>query len=72
MADNEAERGAQADDVETVGELAELYLGNIMYALELAAVTLDGDGKSDHAAYYRGIARKLAQARARARGAAEA
>jgi len=51
---------------ETVGALSELYLGNILYALELAALTLDGDGKPDHAAFYRGIARKLAEARRRA------
>jgi hypothetical protein len=51
---------------ESVGELAELYLGNLLYALELAAMSLDKDGKADHAAFYRGIARKLAEARGRA------
>jgi hypothetical protein len=48
---------------ESVGELAALYLGNILYAMELAALSLDADGKSDEAAFYRGIARKLAEAR---------
>ncbi|HEX7024992.1 MAG TPA: hypothetical protein VF187_09260 [Gemmatimonadales bacterium] len=52
---------------ETVGALAELYLGNILYALELAAMTLDEQGKRDDAAFYRGIARKLAEAHGRRR-----
>lgn len=52
-----------ADD--TVGALAELYLGNILYALELAAMALDEQGKRDDAAFYRGIARKLAEAHGR-------
>ena len=48
---------------ESVGELAELYLGNLLYALELAAGGLDAQGRHDDAAFYRGIARKLAEAR---------
>ena len=52
---------------ESVGGLAELYLGNILYALELAAITLEGQGKPDDAAFYRGIARKLAEAHGRRR-----
>ena len=55
---------AEAGD-ETVGAIAELYLGNILYALELAAMSLDGEGKPQDAAFYRGIARKLAEARGR-------
>ena len=54
-------------DEPTVASLAELYLGNILYALELAAVTLDGQGKQDDAAFYRGIARELALAHGRSR-----
>ena len=50
-----------ADD--TVASVAELYLGNILYALELAAMSLESQAKDDDAAYYRGIARKLAEAR---------
>ena len=50
---------------ETVSSLAELYLGNILYALELAATSLEADGKREDAAFYRGIARKLAEARGR-------
>jgi hypothetical protein len=53
---------------ETVAALAQLFLGNILYALELAAVSLETDGKADHAAYYRGIARKLAEAHGRESG----
>ena len=58
-----------ADD--SVATLAELYLGNILYALELAAIALDEQQKPGDAAFYRGIARKLAEAHGRARGAAE-
>jgi hypothetical protein len=50
---------------ETVSDLAALYLGNILYALELAALSLEADGKKDEAAFYRGIGRKLAEARGR-------
>jgi len=48
---------------EGVPELAQLYLGNILYALELAALSLDKEDKAADAAFYRGIARKLANAR---------
>jgi len=50
---------------ETVGSIAELYLGNVLYALELAAIALEEQGKPTDAAFYRGIARKLAEARGR-------
>jgi hypothetical protein len=53
---------------ETVAGLAELYLGNILYALELAAISLETDGKPADAAFYRGIARKLAEARGKEKG----
>ena len=52
---------------ETVGGLAALYLGNILYALEVTAQGLASEGKADHAAFYRGIARKLAEARGKER-----
>ena len=51
------------------GELAVLYLGNILYALELAALSLDAQGKGDEAAFYRGIGRQLAEAHRRTRAA---
>ena len=58
-----------SSDAETVGSLAELYLGNILFALEATAMTLEEQGKRDDAAFYRGIARKLADARGRAKPA---
>ncbi len=53
---------------DTVGSVAELYLGNLLYALELAAMSLEEQGKPEDAAFYRGIARKLAEARGREKG----
>ncbi len=47
---------------ETVGALAELYLGNILYSLERCALALAEEGKSADAAFYRGIGRLLADA----------
>lgn len=54
---------------ETVAALAELYLGNILYAIEVAAMTMEEQGKAEHAAFYRGIARKLAEAHGRSKDA---
>ena len=48
---------------DTVAEIAKLYLGNILYALEPAAVALDEQNKTTDALFYRGIAKKLAEAR---------
>lgn len=53
----------------SVAEVAALYLGNILYAIELAALSLEADGKRDEAAFYRGIGRKLAEARGKEKGA---
>ena len=53
------------DGPDTVAALAELYLGNLLYALELAALSLEENGKTADAAFYRGIARKLAGAHGR-------
>jgi hypothetical protein len=53
------------DENQSVATLAQLYLGNILYALELAALGLDEHHKTADAAFYRGIARKLAEARGR-------
>ena len=50
-----------------MGGIAQLYLGNLLYAIELAAMSLADQGKQEDAAYYRGIARKLAEAHGRAR-----
>jgi hypothetical protein len=51
-----------------VGGVAELYLGNILFALERCAMSLEGEDRLEEAAFYRGIARKLAEARAQDRG----
>ena len=59
-------------DEETVAEVAQLYLGNILYAIELAAMSLDAQAKTEDAAYYRGIARKLAEAHGRDKAASAA
>ena len=61
---------APTPDTENVSEVANLYLGNILYAIELAAISLEEQQKPDDAAFYRGIARKLAQARGRERAGA--
>ena len=53
-----------ADDA-GVAELSQLYLGNILYSLEMTAKALESEGKPGDAAFYRGIARKLAEARGR-------
>lgn len=50
---------------DTPGAVAELYLGNILYALERCAMTLEAESQPEHAAFYRGIARKLAEAKGR-------
>ena len=50
---------------DSVAGVAELYLGNILYALERAALGLEEENKVADAAFYRGIARKLADARGR-------
>ena len=52
-----------SDQSETVAGVAQLYLGNILYALELAALSLEQQNKQADAGFYRGIARKLAEAR---------
>jgi hypothetical protein len=56
---------------ETVGSVAELYLGNVLFALERCALALETEGKPVDAAFYRGIARKLAEARGREKAKSE-
>jgi hypothetical protein len=51
---------ASAD--ETFPDVARLYVGNILYAIELASLSLDEQGRREDAAFYRGLARKLAEA----------
>ncbi len=50
---------------ETVGDVAQLYLGNILYAVERCALALESDEKPIDAAFYRAIGRKLADAHGR-------
>lgn len=57
----------EATPPDTVGSLAQLYLGNILFALERCAISLESDGKREDAAFYRGIARRLAEAHGRTR-----
>ncbi|MEX1185419.1 MAG: hypothetical protein WEA80_02410 [Gemmatimonadaceae bacterium] len=59
----------EPDRPESVAQLAELYLGNILYALEATALWLEEQQRPDDAAFYRGIARRLAAARGKERGA---
>lgn len=53
------------DAGETVGGVSILYLGNILYAIERCAMSLDHEDRPDDAAFYRGIGRKLADAHGR-------
>jgi hypothetical protein len=62
-----ADGPAEAPMPERVGDLAHVYLGNILYALERCALALDQDGQPLEAAFYRGIGRKLADAHGRER-----
>ena len=50
---------------ESVESISALYLGNILYALERCAISLEAEGKHADAAFYRGIGRTLAEARGR-------
>ena len=52
---------------DTVGSLATVYLGNILYALERCSLSLDQEGKQLDAAFYRGIGRKLAESHGRSK-----
>jgi hypothetical protein len=64
-ADEQGTAGHAGD--QSVGSLAELYLGNILYAIELAALSLEEQGQADNAAFYRAIGRKLAEAHGKSR-----
>jgi hypothetical protein len=59
--------GGPDGSVSPVGSVAGLYLGNILYAIERCALALEGEGKPEEAAFYRGIGRLLAEARGRER-----
>lgn len=67
MAEGGAAGQSPPPETGTVAEVAQLYLGNILYAIELAAHGLESQQKPADADFYRGIARKLAEARGRER-----
>ena len=46
---------------ESFPDVARLYIGNILYAIEITALSLDEQGRREDAAWYRGLARKLAE-----------
>lgn len=58
-----------ADQPTTVAGISELYLGNILYALERCALAMAEEGRSSDAAFYRGIGKMLAEAHGRAKQA---
>ncbi|MBA3853742.1 MAG: hypothetical protein C0503_04950 [Gemmatimonas sp.] len=58
-----------ADQPQTVGELSELYLGNILYALERCALAMAEEGRGADAKFYRGIGKLLAEAHGKAKQA---
>lgn len=62
---------AESGQPESVGGIAELYLGNILYALERCALSMAEEGRSADAAFYRGIGRMLAEAHGRAKQGGE-
>ena len=57
----------QQPPTDTVGGVAQLYLGNILYAIERCALALEADEKPLDAAFYRAIGRKLAEAHGRSK-----
>ena len=59
-----------ADQPDTVGGIAELYLGNILYALERCALAMAEEGKGADAKFYRGIGKMLAEAHGKTKRAA--
>jgi hypothetical protein len=51
----------------TVAGLSELYLGNILYALERCALSMAEEGRPSDASFYRGIGKMLAEAHGKAK-----
>ena len=52
----------QGPNPETVGALAAEHLGPILYALEACALQMEEGGRREEAAYFRALARRLAEA----------
>ena len=59
------------DPPQTVGAISELYLGNILYALERCALAMGEEGKGADAQFYRGIGKMLAEAHGKNRKPAQ-
>lgn len=55
------------DQPTTVAGISELYLGNILYALERCALAMAEEGRGSDAAFYRGIGKMLAEAHGKAK-----
>jgi hypothetical protein len=49
-------------DTPEFAAVARLYLGNVLYALEVTALGIEQEGRLEDAAFYRGIARELTEA----------
>lgn len=58
---------SEGERLPTVADLATLYLGNLLYALERCALSLADEDKPEEAAFYRGIGRALAESHGRSR-----
>ena len=56
-----------AEQPTTVAGISELYLGNILYALERCALAMAEEGRSSDATFYRGIGKMLAEAHGKAK-----
>lgn len=52
----------QGPNPRAVGRVAGEHLGPILYALETCALTMEREGRGEEAAYYRALARLLAEA----------
>ncbi|AHG91313.1 hypothetical protein J421_3776 [Gemmatirosa kalamazoonensis] len=69
MTDASASDASAADA--SFPDVARLYVGNILYAIEIAAIALEEQGRREDAAWYRGLARKLAESYGRDKRAGE-
>ena len=61
MADSSVSPGGLQNPGDSVGAVASLYMGHILYAIERCALSLEEEQRPLDAAFYRGIGRKLAE-----------
>ncbi|MFQ6046001.1 MAG: hypothetical protein ACE5PT_06535 [Gemmatimonadales bacterium] len=52
----------EGPDAQAVGQIAAEHLGPLLYALEVCALQMEQAGRTEEAAYYRELARLLADA----------